>query len=165
MGFFYQLRFSFGGEYMSLFTVENKKIRERYRDARIHFVLNCASESCPIARPELPTGKKLEQLMTKAADEFINDAANVSVDHSSKTVYLSSIFKWYKKDFVDDLRAKGRPTGRGLIDYVATIATGTLADDLDRARGYSIEFRDYDWSLNQKNQRDETDGAEQMRAN
>lgn len=148
MGFFYQLRFSFGGEYMSLLTVENKKIRQRYRDARIHFVLNCASESCPIARPELPTGEELEQLMTRAADEFINDTANVSVDHSLKTVYLSTIFKWYKKDFVNDLRAKGRPTDRGLIDYVATVATGTLAKDLDRARGYSIVFRDYDWRLN-----------------
>lgn len=39
LGFFYQLRFSFGGEYLSLLTVENKKIRQQYKDARIHFVL------------------------------------------------------------------------------------------------------------------------------
>jgi len=38
MGFFYQLRFSFGGEYLSLLAVENDKIRARYKDARIHFV-------------------------------------------------------------------------------------------------------------------------------
>jgi hypothetical protein len=149
MGFFYQLRFSFGGEYLSLLAVENKKIRARYRDARIHFVLNCASESCPVARPELPTGEELERLMTQAAGEFVNNPDNVSVNHDSRTVFLSSIFKWYKKDFINDLRAKGRPADRGLIDYVASVATGTLQDDLDRADGYSVEFRDYDWSLNE----------------
>lgn len=149
LGFFYQLRFSFGGEYLSLFTVENSKIRARYRDARIHFVLNCASESCPVIRPELPTGAELEELMTRAAGEFINDPDNVFVDHESRTVFLSTIFKWYRKDFLNDLRAKGLPSERGLIDYVATLAEESLQDDLSRADGYTIEFRDYDWSLNE----------------
>lgn len=150
LGFFYRLRFSFGGDYLSLLAVENHKIRARYRDARIHFVLNCASESCPVARPELPTGDELDRLMTTAADEFVNDPNNVSVDHKSQTVFLSSIFKWYEKDFINDLHAKGRPADRGLIDYVASVATGALQDDLDRANGYSVEFREYDWRLNGK---------------
>jgi hypothetical protein len=148
LGFFYQLRFSFGGDYLSLVTVENENIRARYKDARIHFVLNCASTSCPVIRPELPTGDALEQLMNEAAVDFVNDANNVSVDHDARTVFLSSIFKWYKRDFLNDLRAKGLPLDRGLIDYVATLATGTLRDDLHRANGYSIEFRDYDWNIN-----------------
>jgi hypothetical protein len=149
MGFFYQLRFSFGGDYLSLLVVENDKIRARYKDARIHFVLNCASESCPVARPELPTGDALEELMTRAAGDFVNDPDNVSVDHEGRIVFLSSIFKWYKKDFINDLRAKGLPANRGLVDYVATLATGTLQSDLARAQDYSIEFRDYDWGLNE----------------
>lgn len=148
LGFFYQLRFSFGGEYLNLFAVENEKIRARYRDARIHFVLNCASASCPVIRTELPTGEELEQLMTIAAEEFVNSPDNVYVDHDRQTVFLSSIFKWFKKDFINDLRAKGRPSERGLIDYVATLANVTLKGDLARANGYEIEFRDYDWSLN-----------------
>lgn len=149
LGFFYQLRFSFGGEYLSLFAVENERIRARYRDARIHFVLNCASASCPVIRPELPTGDELEHLMTRAAEEFVNNPGNVSVDHDRKTVILSSIFKWFRKDFINDLRAKGRPSERGLIDYVATLATGALQDDLNRSDGYAIAFRDYDWDLNE----------------
>lgn len=148
LGFFYQLRFSFGGDYLSLFKVENDRIRARYRDARIHFVLNCASASCPIIRPELPTGDELDKLMTLAAEDFVNNPNNVSVDHGSRTVFLSSIFKWFKRDFINDLRTNGRPSGRGLIDYVATLANGTLQDDLDRADGYKIGFRDYDWDLN-----------------
>jgi len=148
LGFFYQLRFSFGGEYLSLFSVENKKIRAQFREARVHFVLNCASASCPVIRPDLPTGGELEELLTVAAREFVNDPENVSVDHDSGTVFLSSIFKWFRKDFINDLRVNGRPSGRGLIDYVATLATGTLRDDLDRADDYKVAFRDYDWDLN-----------------
>lgn len=148
LGFFYRLRFSFGGEYLSLFTVENEKIRARYRDARIHFVLNCASASCPVIRPDLPTGDELEQLMTLAAEEFVDNPDNVSVDHDRQTVILSSIFKWFRKDFINDLRANGLPSGRGLIDYVATLASGSLQSDLERADGYEIEFRDYDWDIN-----------------
>ena len=37
MGFFYQLRFPFGGVHMSLLSVENNKIRKRFQDPRIHF--------------------------------------------------------------------------------------------------------------------------------
>lgn len=150
LGFFYQLRFSFGGQYLSLFAVENKKIRERYRDARIHFVLNCASESCPIARPELPTGDALEDLLASATIEFINDAANVRVDHQRRSVRLSTIFKWYKKDFLNELRVAGQPAQGGLLDYVARYAEPALAADLHAAGQYEIQFSDYDWSLNSK---------------
>ena len=149
MGFFYQLRFPFGGKFMSLLTVENEKIRKRFQDPRIHFVLNCASESCPPARPELPTGEDLEGLMALAAAEFVNDPDNVSVDHDSRVVFLNSIFKWYKKDFVNDLLVKGLPANRGLVDYVETVADEPLRSELQLAIDYSITFRDYDWQLNE----------------
>ena len=148
MGFFYQLRFPFGGNYMSLFTVENDKIRKGFQDPRIHFVLNCASESCPVARPELPTGDELQRLLDTAATEFINDSRNVRVDHEGRTVVLSTIFKWYKGDFVNHMVALGRPAERGLLDYLETVADEPLLNDLQRASDYPIEFRDYDWRLN-----------------
>ena len=150
IGFFYQLRFSFGGEFLSLLAVENDRIRKQYKDARIHFVLNCASESCPIARPELPTGDDLEALLASATIEFINDPANVAVDHDRETVFLSSIFKWYEDDFIHDLRLKGEPVDSGLLGYIALHATGELSTRLANAGNYAVEFRDYDWSLNKK---------------
>ena len=139
LGFFYQLRFSFGGDFLSLLHVENKKIRQRFNDPRIHFVLNCASESCPIARPELPTGAGLELLLAGAARDFVNDAANVSVDHTAKTVSLSRIFKWYKSDF---------DTDGGVISFITHYATPGLEKDIALASDYEIQFQDYDWSLN-----------------
>ncbi len=148
MGFFYRLRYLFGGRAYSLLAVENEKIRKEYKDPRIHFVLNCASESCPVIRPELPTGDALELLLADSAREFVNDPANVQIDHNDQVIYLSAIFKWYEDDYLNWLRADGRPVDKGLLDYITPIAEGTLADDLERASGYAIEFRDFDWTVN-----------------
>ncbi len=150
LGFFYQLRFLFGGEAYSLYAVENDIIRARYRDARIHFVLNCASESCPVLRPELPDGEQLEPFLQQAAVEFVNDGRNVRIDHEKKLVVLSTIFKWFRKDFINDLRRRGLPSERGLIDYVASVAPATVGVELRRANDYEIVFADYDWTLNQQ---------------
>ena len=150
LGFFYQLRFSFGGEFFSLLGVETNKIRKQFKDPRIHFVLNCASESCPVARPELPAGDDLEQLLELAAGDFINSPENVTVDHDSNVVYLSRIFKWYKSDFVDGVRLGGKPVENGLLSYVSQYAAGDLSNDIAEARRYDIVFRDYNWDLNSK---------------
>ena len=149
MGFFYQLRFPFGGKFMSLLTVENSIIRKRYKDPRIHFVLNCASESCPVARPELPVGEALEELLATAASEFINDSRNVAVDHDRHVVTLNTIFKWYRKDFSHHMLAIGRPTQSDLLAYLETVAEEPLLGELKRAADYAVEFGDYDWKLNE----------------
>ena len=148
MGFFYRLRYTFGGRAYSLLAVETKKIREEYKDPRIHFVLNCASESCPVIRPTLPSGDALEQLLTDAAVEFVNNAENVEVDHEQQTTYLSAIFKWYEDDYLNWLRANSRPADKGLYDYVKQYAGQDLALDLERAQEYAVEFRDFDWAVN-----------------
>jgi hypothetical protein len=148
LGFFYRMRYTFGGKPLSLLTVENKKIRAAYKDPRIHFVLNCGSESCPVIRPELPTGDALEQLLDAAAIEFVNTRGNVVVDHKTETVYLSSIFKWYDDDFLNWLRLNGRSVERGLINYIEPLADAELSADLENSAGYATKFRDFDWAVN-----------------
>ncbi len=151
LGFFYQLRYSFGGEFLSLLGVENNKIRKQYQDPRIHFYLNCASESCPVARPNLPVGEDLDDLLAQATAGFINNPENVAVDHDNQVIYLSTIFKWYEDDFVNHMRLDGKLTGNGLVAYVSEYASDDLADSLAQASEYEIQFRDYDWDLNSAN--------------
>lgn len=149
LGFFYRLRFPFGGESLSLYAVEHDKILKGFQDPRIHFVLNCASDSCPPMRPQLPTGSGLETLLDDKAAEFVNDEKNVLIDHPQRTVRLSSIFKWYRKDFVNDLRRRGYPANAGLLDYIGLYLADPDEASLATAREYDIVFTDYDWSLNQ----------------
>lgn len=147
-GFFWRQRFLFGGEAMSLYAVENNVIRTTYRDPRIHFVLNCASESCPVMRPNLPVGSDLEPFLTRATIDFISDRKNVAVDHDNRRIVLSDIFRWYEKDFVNDLRRQGLPSEGGLVEYLLSVAPKQMTSDLEAAKNYTIEFSDYDWSIN-----------------
>jgi len=148
LGFFYRQRFIFGGEVLSLYAVEHEKILATFRDPRIHFVLNCASESCPVLRPELPVGDELEQLLASATIEFVNDPRNVQVNHEKQQIILSTIFKWYRNDFLNDLRRRGRPVERGVVEYIVDGATAELRADIDAAAGYELVFEDYDWAIN-----------------
>ena len=148
-GFFFRQRYLFGEVSYSLYTVENEKIRATYKDARIHFVLNCGSESCPALRPELPDGDELEPLLQQAAVDFVNDERNVRLDHDSKQIFLSEIFKWFEKDFISDLRKRGLPAEHGVVDYLASIAPEPKRSSLLEAVDYDIVFNDYDWSVNQ----------------
>lgn len=148
-GFFYRQRFLFGEKEYSLYTIENDKIRNTFRDARIHFVLNCGSESCPVLRPDLPTGDDLESFLQLAAIDFVSEDRNVHIDHEKKQIVLSDIFKWFKKDFTNDLRRRGLPSERGLIDYIASIAGESLQMEIERSAEYEIVFREYDWSINE----------------
>jgi hypothetical protein len=131
-GFFYDRKVVVGGEETNLYKLE-KSILSQQKDPRLHFAFNCASNSCPVLRPWEWTEEQLDT----AAHEFINDRDNVQV--RDDRVYLSRIFKWYKKDFPADL-----------LEYLQGYAGPTLAKELQTAieQGYRLSYRSYDWSLN-----------------
>ena len=147
LGFFYRQRFHFGGTPLSLYTVENDRIRKAFHDPRIHFVLYCASGSCPVLRPELPTGEELEGLLQEATVAFVSDPGNVRVDHEKKQIVLSAIFDMYRSDFTRELTRRGLSSENGVVDYVASVAPGSLQSELKSAVEYELVFLDYDWAI------------------
>jgi thiol-disulfide isomerase/thioredoxin len=147
-GFFYDVTFRIGGREVNLLDIENEIIRGRYKDARIHFALNCGSTSCP-ALPrsdfdDVALGRQLDQ----AAAEFINDPTNLTVDTERRVVRLSKIFDWYREEFETYAAAHNDKGDATVIDFLSIYATGALAQDLKAARGYDLEFQEYDWALN-----------------
>ena len=131
-GFFYDRKVTVGGKKTNLYKLE-KEVLKTQKDPRLHFAFNCASTSCPVLRPWEWTDEQLDQ----AGREFINNQHNVSVE--SDTVMLSSIFKWYKKDFPRDI-----------LVYLQQYAEPSLKQALQVAVDgkYRIRYETYDWSLN-----------------
>ena len=131
-GFFYDRKVVVGGKQTSLYKFEKQVLRNQ-KDPRLHFALNCASDSCPVLRAWGWSDAQLDA----AARDFINDRANVSMDDDTLT--LSSIFKWYKKEFPDDI-----------YGYLQLYAESGLGQQLQTAKDYNyrIRYRPYDWSLN-----------------
>ena len=96
----------------------------------------------------MPTGDDLERLLHDATLEFVGETRNVKIDHANRKIVLSEIFEMYRSDFVNDLRRRGIPGDRGVIDYVANVAPPELGAAIRDASGYDVEFSAYDWSIN-----------------
>lgn len=130
--FFHGNRIIVSGKETSFDHLEQKIIRPTFDEPRIHFAINCASESCPPLNTKPFTAATLDADLDRLTRSFINEnPQGVVVGHD--TVKLSKIFEWYGEDF-------------GGKDRLITF--------INRYRGQSIpaeaevEFLDYSWNLN-----------------
>jgi hypothetical protein len=124
------------GQTLTLDDIEHKILRPRFKDARVHFAINCASKSCPPLIPEPYRGAVLDTQLDRATGNFLNTPGNYRLE--GDTLWVSSIFKWFAGDFNDD------PAG-----FYRTHAKGELKKQLDKhGDRIKVKFLDYDWSLN-----------------
>jgi hypothetical protein len=127
------------GKSITLYDLEHKVIRP-LGEPRIHFAIICASKSCPFLRPEAYAPGRLDAQLDEQARQFVNDPFRNRFDKAAKTARLSEIFKWFDEDF----KGAAGSTQQYIARYVADpeVAKGLAAD------GYTVEWIDYDWSLN-----------------
>lgn len=152
-GFFYDLEFVVGGETMNLYDIENKIIRAQFKDARIHFAINCGSSSCPLLRRDAFDPEKLESQLEAASTQFVNDGKNVIVDDAKLEVVMSRIFEWYAADFVAFTKSRTNAKEAGVVDFALLYAKEPLSTKLKaaKAKRYRVRFLDYDWNVNKQN--------------
>lgn len=151
-GFFLFQRVTFGGKTTSLYSLENGVMRKRFEEPRIHFALNCASRGCPRLPQHAFTAERLDVQLDTEAQTFVAEEHNVRIDHEARIVYLSSIFNWYKKDFLTWYRARFPDQPATLLHYVALYQPTEQATALRQLAGvYDIRFVSYDWRLNDQN--------------
>ena len=148
-GFFFFQRFTYGGIETSLYYLENKVIRKRFSDPRYHFGLNCASRSCP-ELPNVPFyPDRIDAQLDNEAADFINDTRNVRYDGKEKILYLSAIFDWYEKDFVEWLKDNASAPQPIIVDYILLYLNAEDARLVKKDRAaLSIRYLPYDWALN-----------------
>ncbi len=132
--FFTGQRIKVAGEPMSFNHLEKDIIRPKFRDPRVHFALNCASQSCPPLNPEPFRGDKLDGQLDQLATAFVNSPKGVDYQPAKKTAALSAIFDWYK----DDFKAAGGP-----LAFINKRRHEPLPNDV------KITSQTYDWSLNE----------------
>lgn len=132
------VRAKVAGEDMTLDTIESGILRPIWRDARIHYALNCASIGCPDLLPTAFTAENTEAQLEAGARGYVNDARGVDfVDDDF--IVVSSIYDWYQEDFGDSEEA--------VVEHLARFAEDDLAQRLRTFEG-SIDY-EYDWNLNQ----------------
>lgn len=120
---------SVGDKTLSLNNIENDIIRPQFKDARIHFAVNCAAKSCPALANEAFTKENVNNLMNRQTKRFVNNTSYNDIN--DKSVVVSKIFDWYKEDF------------------------GSLVEFLNQYSEVKIEskaqvnFMEYNWALNE----------------
>ena len=89
-------------------------------------------------RPEPYRADILEQQLDEMTQAFINDSRRNRLE--GRTLYVSSIFKWFSEDFNNDV-----------VGFFLKYAQGDLKKKLEKSKSnIQVKYLGYDWSLNGK---------------
>jgi len=124
------------GEPLSLDEIEHSILRPIWRDARIHYALNCASLGCPNLALTAYTAERLKLMLEVAARAYINHPRGVKA--TEEGLVVSSIYKWYADDFGD--------ARDYLIEHLLRYASPDLKEQIEDSRRI-VDYH-YDWRLN-----------------
>ena len=133
-----------GGAMLSLDNIEHNILRPFFKDARIHFAVNCASVSCPALANHAFTGANIDEQLEAAARRTLQSPAYLRIE--GDRLLLTKILDWYGSDFV-------KPGYRGAANSLVEAIKPYTAPEVQKfiaARGDKtpVGFMPYDWSLN-----------------
>ena len=133
-GFFDRKEHFLAGRNITLNYLENKLLRAKFNEPRLHFVLVCGAISCPQIVNYAYLPQKLNSQMDIQTREALNDPNFLRVNHPQEKVLFSEIFKWYESDFTKN--------GQSLVAYVNKYRNEQIPAN------YKFDYYTYDWSLN-----------------
>ena len=119
------------GKTIALNNLEHDILRKDYNEPRLHMALVCAAKGCPPLRNEAYAAGRLNEQLDDQARTYLSSPAGLRVERAKGEAHVSSIFKWYGKDF------------QSVPAFVAKYS-GQSMD------GLKIRYLDYDWSLNER---------------
>jgi hypothetical protein len=130
---------SFDQKMISLNDLE-KRLRDEFKDPRIHFAINCASKSCPPIRPNAYVAASIDDQLDEATRKYLASPGAVEViTGGGKTTIVSvKIFDWYASDF----KASGGP-----LAFIQKYGPPAAAEAIAAGKA-KLAYADYDWSLN-----------------
>mgnify|MGYP005841230559 CR=1 FL=1 len=134
--------FTVGGNKYSLSAIEKGILlgseyqRKGWKDARVHYAVNCASVGCPPLRKQLYTPTNTDDLLTANTVRAFKTERQLHID--GRTLMLSELFKWYADDFIE---AAG-----SIRDFIKAYSDESRHPQIDQTD--EIAYIDYDWSLN-----------------
>jgi len=118
-----------GSKTYSLNNIENDILRPKFKDARIHFAVNCAAKSCPPLLNRAWTLSRVERYFEQQANKFINNPAYNQI--AADEIRISQIFEWYAADFGN------------IIDYLNEYSKVKINSNA------KVSYIPYDWALNE----------------
>ena len=122
-----------GANTHTLNDIEDKIIRRQFKDARIHFAINCGAISCPKLSNKAFTMLNVEKELERLTKEFFK-TDNVKLE--LKSAQLSKIFEWYAEDFIKESET--------VLKFVEKYSGITFHPKV------KTTYLDYNWKLNKQ---------------
>jgi len=146
-------KFAIAGELKTLDNIEHQILRSQFNEPRIHVALVCAAVSCPPLRREPYRGDRLDAQLEDQTRKYLASPHGLRISRAEGRVYLSSIFKWFGKDWIDTYGVEGKFTGskseRAVLNFISQ-----YLDEVDREYlvegNYKLKYLRYDWFLNKQ---------------
>ena len=137
-GFFKENKFIVAGMELTLDEIEYNHILTIDK-VLPHFGLVCAAVSCPKLIREAYNGQSVFTMLEENTRVFLNDETKNRLDRESKTLYLSEIFKWFRKSFEEKYGS--------LLETTKHFINEDDKNFIDKNE-VEIKFIPYDWRLN-----------------
>lgn len=135
--------FDVGGSQYSLDEIEKEILlgdayREKgWKEARVHFAVNCASVGCPPLRETIYTPPALDRVLDENTRRALLTERHLKLD--GDTLYLTRLFDWYENDYAEE---------EGSVpNFIRKYASEDLREAIEHSN--RIRFIDYDWDLNE----------------
>ena len=127
----------------------------KFYEPRIHMALVCAAMGCPQLRNKPYVGEKLDEQLDDQSKRFLANPHKFRIDRAESKVYLSSIFKWFGKDFIKKYKpdkgfdSAGSEAEKSVLNFISRYIQTEQGEYL-RTGKYNINYLDYDWTLNEQ---------------
>ncbi len=133
-------RWNVAGNVWSLDQIEHEQIRQHFIEPDYHWAAVCAAVGCPPLRLEPYTGEQLDEQLREQARLVHTDGTRwFQYDRDAGVLHLTPLYRWYRGDF-----EQVKPD---ILTYAAQY-NDALAADIEAGRRPSVQWLDYDWSLN-----------------
>lgn len=146
-----QFPFTFEGGRATLNSLEKEHIM-KFNEPRIHFAINCASKGCPQLLNTAFQGSQLQKQLDYVTCQFVNSGTQTifdTTDPDVPVIFTSQIMDWYWNDFKLIYSDRLIFFAAWLNQKISPVTTSEILQKKNGRGVWSIEFDDYDWTLNE----------------
>ena len=136
--FFTTREHTVAGKNLSQDDIEHEILRKQFKEPRIHFVIVCASSSCPPLPRFAFTEENVQTKLEEETRKYINSDRGTRIDFAENTFFISKLFDWFSGDF--------ESKSGSVLDFIKPYLEEKTLAFLER--GPQNSYLDYDWSLN-----------------
>ncbi len=140
------------GQQLTLNDIEHEILRKEFAEPQIHFAIVCASIGCLPLAPVPYLADSLDIQLATAARNFATSAFYNRFEPENGKAFLSQIFDWFGEDFIDIYYDNSKfpnlpKKENSVLNFLIRLYPEEVQQKLSGIK-YSIEYLEYDWSLN-----------------